>query len=64
MQNKVLELLREACVPYTEDRAVPWNTISAALREMYERGETLNDTELQTIGATVGKRVRLIPKKG
>lgn len=44
-------------------RAVPWNTLTAWLKERYRSNEELGDTELSTIGAVVGKVVHVRPAK-
>jgi len=62
-RETLIKVLKKNGVHFTEHRTVPWNTLTSALREMYQRGETLSDKELQTIGATVGKQVKLTPKK-
>lgn len=61
--DQLVKLLKKAGVHFTEMRTVPWNTLTSAIKEMYQRGETLSDNELQTIGATVSKVVKLSPKK-
>ena len=44
-------------------RAVAWNTLTAWLKEKYHNREELGDTELQTLGAVVGKVVSVKPAK-
>jgi len=44
-------------------RAVPWNTLTAWLRERYVNNEDLGDTDLQTLGAVVGRVVNIKPAK-
>lgn len=44
-------------------RAVAWNTLTAWLKEKYNNREDLGDTDLQTLGATVGKQVSIKPAK-
>jgi len=34
---------------------VPWGTLTAAVKEIHRRGETLSEEDLQAIGAVVGK---------
>jgi hypothetical protein len=63
LTTKVLTALRTLKVPFTKQQNVPWNTLTAAIREMYRDGRTLSDTELNMIGASVGKIVKLKPKK-
>jgi hypothetical protein len=40
-------------------RSVPWNTLTALIRETYEKGGEFKDEELRLLGATVGKTVKL-----
>jgi hypothetical protein len=40
-------------------RSVPWNTLTAMVRETYESGEQLGSEELHTLGATVGQVVNI-----
>jgi len=63
IRDLVVGLLKSNGIHFSEYRTVPWNTLTSALKEMYQRGETLSDAELQTIGATVSKIVKLTPKK-
>ena len=44
-------------------RAVPWNTLTAWLRERYHNNEDLGDNDLRTLGAVVGKQVSIKPAK-
>jgi hypothetical protein len=50
-------------VDYTERRAVSWNTLTAAVRDLYERGQRLSAETLSKLGATVSKIVKVKPKK-
>jgi hypothetical protein len=63
IRDSVIQALKQSGVHFQEYRTVPWNTLTSALKEMYQRGETLSDNELQTIGATVGKQVKLTAKR-
>ena len=40
-------------------KSVPWNTLTAMIRETYEKGGEFSDGELRILGATVGKIVKL-----
>jgi hypothetical protein len=60
---RVLSVLKELKVKYTAQQTVPWNTLTAAVKEMYRDGKVLSDTVLNMLGAHVGKIVRLKPKK-
>jgi len=44
-------------------RAVPWNTLTAWLKERYKNNEELGDTDLRRLGAVVGKVVDIKPAK-
>jgi hypothetical protein len=44
-------------------RAVPWNTLTAWLRERYQNDEDLGDADLRRLGAVVGKVVNIKPAK-
>jgi hypothetical protein len=60
---QVMAVLDELKADYTAQQTVPWNTLTAAIREMYREGRILSDTTLNLLGAYVGKVVRLKPKK-
>jgi hypothetical protein len=60
---QVMAVLDELKADYTAQQTVPWNTLTAAIREMYREGRILSDTALNTLGAYVGKVVRLKVKK-
>lgn len=61
--KKVASALRKLKVGFSVRRAVPWNSLTAAVRERYEDGEPLGDAELRALGATVGSIVRLTERK-
>jgi hypothetical protein len=63
LTTKVLAALRALKVPFIKQQNVPWNTLTAAIKEMYRDGRVLSDTDLSTIGAVVGKIVKLKAKK-
>jgi hypothetical protein len=44
-------------------RYVPWNTLTAWLKEKYQSDEELGDNELRKLGAVVGKVVNIKPTK-
>lgn len=43
----------------TAKKTVPWMTLTAAIKEMYERGGSLSDAELEALGATVAQIAEL-----
>jgi hypothetical protein len=55
--RELAKLLREAGFVYTVKKSVPWNTLTAWLREMVEKREVT--PPLETFGATVGRVVEL-----
>jgi hypothetical protein len=55
--KKVEDWLRESKVVYTNDRAVPWATLTAFVKEQITKHNTI--PPLETLGATVGKVVKL-----
>jgi uncharacterized protein YeeX (DUF496 family) len=61
--RKIEAVLSEFKVPYSKQRNIAWNTLTAAIKEMYRDGRVLGDTDLATIGAYVGKIVKLKQKK-
>ena len=63
MFNKVVKYLQSLEVEMTIRQSVPWNTLTAWLKELYQDGEQLGDSELRILGATIGKVVTLKPKK-
>lgn len=63
LTSDVLAALRALKAPFTKQQTVPWNTLTAAIRERYQFGKTFKDDELKTLGATVGKIVTLHPKR-
>jgi hypothetical protein len=44
-------------------RGIPWNTLTAWLRERYKNNEELGDVDLRRLGAIVGKVVNVKPAK-
>jgi len=44
-------------------RFVPWNTLTAWLKEKYQNDEELGDNDLRKLGAVVGKKVDIKPTK-
>jgi hypothetical protein len=61
--TKLLAAIRTLKIPFTKQQSVPWNTLTAVVREMYQDGKPLKDSELNMLGAQVGKIVTLQPKK-
>lgn len=60
MARDVEKALDEAGVDYQREQTVPWNTLTAFVREQIEAGETL---PLELLGATVGRVVVLKPRR-
>lgn len=59
--KKLRELLQKAGFEFENKRAVPWNTLTSFVKEQVEvKQKTPN---LEVIGATVGKIVKLKPRK-
>jgi hypothetical protein len=50
-------------VKMTIKRSVPWNSLTAMIRESYESGEEMDSDELHTLGATVGQIVHIKEEK-
>jgi hypothetical protein len=44
-------------------RSVPWNTLTAMIKETYEGGEQMGSEELYALGATVGQIVHIKEEK-
>lgn len=63
LTKKVMAALRALKVPFTQQQTVPWNTLTAAIKERYRDHKPLKDAELETLGANVGKIVTLKVKK-
>ena len=58
--KRLRDLLAKLRVPFQEKLDVPWNSLTAWLRERYERsGKTLTPGELEKIGAVVGQVVEV-----
>lgn len=51
-QQALKSALKKLKLDYTVGESVPWNTLTACVKRMYEAGETL--PPLATIGATIG----------
>jgi len=43
----------------TQRQGVPWSTLTAAIRNHYEGGDSLTQTQLDILGATIGMAVTL-----
>lgn len=56
-------LLTDQGIPFSMRMSVPWQTLTAALRALYEGGSRLSAVDLEAIGATVGQVVKLKPGK-
>jgi hypothetical protein len=55
----LVALLDREGVRYTVARTVPWSTLTAAVRDIYDSGGRLGDDVLAAIGAVVGRIVKL-----
>jgi hypothetical protein len=55
----LVALLDREGVRYAVARTVPWSTLTAAVRDIYESGGRLGDDVLAAIGAVVGRIVKL-----
>ena len=64
LTKKIITWLRAQKIPHSKAQAVAWNTLTMAVKERYRDHKPLKDTELEIIGATVGKIVKLQPKRG
>lgn len=60
LAKQVKSALKKLRVPYTENPGVPWNTLTAFVREQIEGGNTV---PLDTLGATVGRVVKITEAK-
>lgn len=58
--KKLFSLLDEAGYVYSANEAVPWNTLTAFVKEQVSNGTV---PPLETLGATVGKIVKLRERK-
>lgn len=63
LAKKVIAALRKLKVEFTVRRGVPWNSLTAAVKERYKRGEPMSDADLEALGATVGTVVKLEQRK-
>jgi hypothetical protein len=61
--KRVVAALRKLRVQHTVSRSIPWGTLTAYVRERYERSRPLSDDDLRVIGATVRKIARIKPVK-
>lgn len=59
---KVKAALRKLKVPFDESRGVPYGTLTAFVRELYEKNESLTSKQKEILGATVGTLVSVKPK--
>lgn len=57
--KKAMAALRKLKVPFENSQAVAWNALTAAVKEIYEGGKELSDTEKRLLGATAGYVVKL-----
>ncbi len=57
--RRVAALLEEQDIAYERARSVPWGTLTAAVKELRDKGVDLSGEVLDEIGATIGKQVKL-----
>jgi hypothetical protein len=57
--KKVLAALKKLRISPRVEENVPWQTLTSYVRERYKTGKPLSDGDLQTIGASVNKVVKL-----
>jgi hypothetical protein len=57
--RELIGLLDREGIRHTVARTVPWSTLTAAVREIYDSGGSLDDGVLAAIGAVVGRIVKL-----
>lgn len=65
LAKKVEAALRKCKVAFSKKQAVPWASLTAAVKQHYEGGKTLDDTQKRLLGATAGFIVKMKaePKK-
>lgn len=61
--HMLAELLKSEGYQYQVGLAVPWVTLTAWVKERFQGGAPLSASTLDTIGATVGRIVKLKPRK-
>jgi hypothetical protein len=61
LAKQVEAALRKLKVPFTSEKGVPWNTLTALVRELIEKHKTT--PPLDTLGAHVGVVVQISPVK-
>lgn len=57
--KKVLAALKKLRISPRIEENIPWQTLTSYVRERYKSGKPLSDTDLETIGASVNKVVKL-----
>lgn len=58
--KKLAAFMKKEKIEFEQKSTVPWNSLTAFVKEQVEKGETL---PLEVLGATVGRIVRLKPRK-
>lgn len=61
--HMLAELLKSEGYQYQVGLAVPWTTLTAWVKERFQGGAPLSASVLEQIGATVGRIVKLKPRK-
>jgi len=61
---EILQALAGYKVAVSKKQSVPWTSLTAMLKERYKSGKPLDDGDLYTLGAFVGKQIELKTRKG
>lgn len=61
--KKFIASLKKQRLDYSNAVGVPWNTLTAEIRRRHEDGEPLSPADLEILGATVGRVVKLKKRK-
>jgi hypothetical protein len=59
--KKLMTALKKLHIMPKIEESIPWSTLTATVKERYQRGNPMSDKELDTIGATVTKVVKITP---
>lgn len=59
--KKVLAALKKIKITPLREDTIPWQTLTAMVKERHKAGRPLSDVDLRTIGAKVSKIVKLTP---
>jgi hypothetical protein len=61
--KKIHVALKKLKVPATMTRGVPYSTLTAFVRELYENNQSLTPQQMEILGASVGTIASIKPKK-